>query len=278
MKKIFILKSLSLIAICAMLFTSCYKKFDPKSYQPAFTINGYTSSAEIGQGHLVGYWAFDGNYVDSISNAAATGVGTTFTGGFKGQAMQGAAGGYVISDLPNAIKNSPSFTVDFWINSPQNTSGILTPICVARTDQFWGALDMFYENGSTATSANLKCHVNAQSEVWFTNGFVSNPWSGWQNIALTYNAATSTFTLYQGGTALASQTAAGLGNLVFPATATKIIFGTEQFNCTPSLGTAGGSQGWAGYLAGQMDEIRIYNTALTASDLQALIVLQGKGK
>jgi hypothetical protein len=69
-----------------------------------------------------------------------------------------------------------------------------------------------------------------------------------------------------------------LGNAAFPAGASKIIFGTEQFQTTPSLGTAGGTQGWAGYLTGQLDEVRIYDVALSASDLKALIILQGKGK
>lgn len=275
MKKII---AILIMAGVAMGLSSCYKKFDPKSYQPLFTINGYTSVSEIGQGSLVGYWAFDGNYVDSISKTGATGVGTSFTNGFRGQALQGAANGYAISDLPNAIKNMTSFTIDYWINTPQNTTGILAPIVIARTDQFWGSLDMFFENGSTATSANLKVHYNGQSEVWFTNGMVSNPWGSWQNIALTYDAGTSTFTLYQNGNAVASNTSAGLGNLVFPATATKIIFGTAQFQTSPSLGTAGGPQSWASYLTGQMDEVRIYNKALSPSDLQALIVLQGKGK
>jgi hypothetical protein len=278
MKKIFVKKGLPLLMLCSVLFSSCYKKFDPKSYQPAFTVNGYTSSAAIGAGSLVGYWAFNGSYVDSVSNTAATGVNTSFTGGFKGQALQGSANGYVISDLPTAIKNLKSFTIDYWINTPINSTGILAPIVISRTNEFWGALDMFFENGSTAVSGNLKVHFNGQSEVWFTNGFISNPWGSWLNIGLTYDAASSTFTLYQNGTKVASQTAAGLGNLVFPNTATKIIFGTEQFQTTPSLGTAGGAQGWASYLTGQMDEVRIYNKALSASDLQALIVLQGKGK
>ncbi len=278
MKKYIIKKSLPLLLICGTLLTSCYKKFDTKSYQPAFTINGYTSVAEIGQGSLVGYWAFDGSYVDSVSETTGTGVATSFTGGFKGQALQGVNNGYVISDLPNAIKNLTSFTIDFWINTPQNTSSMIAPICISRSDQFWGALDMFYENGSTATSANFKAHFFGQSEVWFTTAFLVNPWNSWQNIALTYDATSSTFTLLQGGNAVATQSAAGLGNLVFPATATKIIFGTEQFECSPSLGTAGGTQPWAGYLTGQMDEVRIYSKVLSASDIQALIVLQGKGK
>ncbi|HLK30828.1 MAG TPA: LamG domain-containing protein [Puia sp.] len=267
-----------MILIGVVFLSSCYKSFDPKSYQPTFTINGYASSADIGQGSLVAYWAFDGNYLDSVSNTAGTGVNTSFGTGFKGQALQGSATGYVISDLPNAVKNLTSFTIDFWINTPQNTSGIIAPIVISKTDDFWGALDMFYENGSTATSANFKIHYKGQSEVWFTNGNLANPWNAWQNIAVTYDATTSTFSLYQGGGLVASTTSAGLGNLAFPSTATSIIFGTEQFQTEPSLGTAGGAQGWASYLTGQLDEVRIYNKALTTSDLQALIILQGKGK
>jgi hypothetical protein len=278
MKKIFQITGLAMLVGCTMLFSSCYKKFDPASYQPPFTINGFTSVAEIGGGSLVGYWAFDGNYIDSVSKVAATGVNTSFTGGFKGQALQGSSTGYVISDLPNAIKNLKSFTINYWLKSPINSTGILTPITISRSDQFWGALDMFFENGSSATSGNLKVHYNGQSEVWFTNGFFTNPWDSWQNVTLTYDAGTSMFTLYQNGNAVAKQEAAGLGNLVFPNTATKLIFGTAQFQTTPSLGTAGGSQGWASYLTGQMDEVRIYSKALTASEIQALMVLQGKGK
>ena len=278
MKKICINNSLPILLICGLLFSSCYKKYDPKTYQPSFTINGYTSVAEIGAGSLVGYWAFDGAYIDSISKTAGTGVNTSFSGGFKGLALQGAEKGYVISDIPNAIRNLKSFTIDYWLKTA-NTSGLITPITISRTYEFWGAMDMFYEKGGrTDATANLKVHYNGQSEVWFTSGFISNPWNTWQNIGLTYDAATSTFTLFQNGNVVASQTAAGLGELAFPATATKLIFGTEQFQTTPSLGTAGSAQDWAGYLTGQLDEVRIYNKALSQPELQAMIVLQGKGK
>lgn len=266
------------LAICGLLFSSCYKEFDPKSYQPVFSINGYASSSEIGAGHLVGYWAFEGHYKDSVSGAEATGVNTSFSSGFVGKAMQGGANAYAICDLPAGIKNVKSFTIDFWINTPQNTSGIITPITISKDDDFWGSLDMFYENGSTANSATFKVHIKAQSEVWFTNPVLANPWNAWQNIALSYDAATSTFSVYQGGGLVASTTSAGLGDLVFQNTASKLIFGTEQFNCTPSLGTAGGSQGWADYLRGKIDEVRIYDKALSTTELQSLIVLQGKGK
>lgn len=280
MKKIQI-KNMLLLITGTMLLSSCYKSFDPNSYKPTFTIGGYATSGDVGKGHLVGYWAFDGSYIDSVSGTVATGVNTGFSNGFKGQALQGSANGYAISDLPAAIKNVKSFTIDFWINTPQNTSSAIAPISISNVNDFWGALDMFYENGSTASSANFKVHYGwKQANNWFTTAFLSNPWNAWQNIAVTYDAGSSTFNLYQGGslTTGGSLTVAGLGNASFVDGATKIIFGTEQFQTTPSLGTAGGAQGWAGYLPGQLDEVRIYDVALSASDLKALIILQGKGK
>ena len=192
MKKIQI-KNMALLIAGSALLASCYKSFDPDSYKPTFTVGGYASSADVGQGHLVGYWAFDGSYIDSVSGTVATGVNTGFSNGFKGQALQGSANGYAISDLPAAIKNLKSFTIDFWINTPQNTAAT-APISISNLDDFWGALDMFYENGSTATSANLKVHYGwDQANNWFTTAFLSNPWNAWQNIALTYDATTFTF-------------------------------------------------------------------------------------
>ncbi len=279
MKNICFKNSLLIVFISSIILTSCYKSFDPNSYKPVFTVNGYASSNDIGKGSLVAYWAFDGSTIDSVSQTVGTAVNTSFATGFKGQALQGASNGYVISDLPSAIKNIGSFTIDFWINTPQNTNGIVTPICITKDNDFWSSLEMFYENGSTGTSANFKIHFNdGTHEVWFTTAYLTNPWNAWQNIAVTYDASTSTFSLYQGGTFVASQTAAGLGNIAFSSAATQIVFGTEQFQCDPSIGTAGGAQGWASYLTGQLDEVRVYNTALSASDLQALIILQGKGK
>ncbi len=266
-----------LLAAVGVVFSSCYKKFDAGSYAPAFTISGYTSSSAIAPSNLVGYWAFEGSYVDSVSSIAATGVGTTFVNGFKGKAMQGADKGYVICDVPSAIANLHSFTISYWINTPLNTSGIVGTVNVSRTDDFWGNLDMFYENGGTATSTVFKSHINNNGNgAWVVNT-INNPWNTWMNVTLTYDQATSTFTTYINGSSVGSTTQAGFGSLTFQ-NATKLIFGTVQFQTTPSLGTAGGSQGWASYLTGSMDEIRIYNKALSTTEIGALVVLQGKGK
>jgi hypothetical protein len=197
------------MAIISMLFTSCYKNFDPNSFQPAFTINGFTSSASIESASLVGYWAFEGSYVDSISKTVGTGVNTGFTPGIVGQAMQGANNGYVISDIPKALKGLGSFTIDFWINTPQIT-GETAPISISDNANFWGALDIYYDNNSstTATSSPFKVHLNDATnntgDIWLTSWTLPSPWNSWQNIGLTYDQSTAKFVLYQNGTIVGS--------------------------------------------------------------------------
>jgi len=287
MKKIFIKKSSPLLLICCVVVTSCYQKFDTKSYQPAFTVNGYTSSAEIGSGSLVGYWAFDGSLIDSISKTAGTNAGTTFANGFKGQALNlnVSAKSYVTAAPSNAIKGLSSFTISFWVNptfvdanNDKAIDGILGFVNLARTDDFWGNIDWFVENNSTTSAAIIKAHVvGGTKDAWVTLNNVSNLFGVWSNHTLTYNAGSSTLTYYINGAPVSSTAAGWTGPIQFPSIG-QMAFGTVQFMTTPSLTTTHGSEPWASYLTGLMDEVRIYNKALTASDIQALTVLQGKGK
>jgi hypothetical protein len=56
------------------------------------------------------------------------------------------------------------------------------------------------------------------------------------------------------------------------------VLGAVQFQTTPSLTTSHGSEPWASWLTGSLDEVRVYNTPLTQEEVNALVVLQGKGK
>ena len=56
-----------------------------------------------------------------------------------------------------------------------------------------------------------------------------------------------------------------------------MVFGTVQFQTSPSL-TTHGPEDWASHLTGTIDEVRVYNKALNEGDINALVVLQGKGK
>lgn len=258
--------------------SSCYKKFDADSYKPALSIGGYSSSKDVGAANLVGYWSFDGSLVDSVSKTAGTNTGTSFVNGVKGKAMQGADQSYVLFNPPTALQNLQSFSVAMWVNSPQNTSGIVGLIDIANTASFWGNLTVFFENGSTADKAVLKIHVNNNGkDAWLGNYEVQNIWNVWTHIAATYDAASSTFKVFVNGARIAEKTEANFGPLVFN-NATKMVFGTVQFQTTPSLTSATANQSWASYLKGGLDEVRIYNKALSEGDINALVRLEGRGK
>lgn len=272
--------STSFVALALLVagLSSCKKDFNPKSYAPPLSIGGYTSTKSIAAANLVGYWAFDGSLVDSVSNTMGTGTSTTFAKGFEKQALQGGAKAYVVSNTPDAIQNMTSFTVMAWVYSPQNTNGIVGILDIAHADNFWGNLTMFWENGSTPTTGNLKIHVNNNGvDAWLGNFTVNNPWNKWTNVGVSYDETTSTFKIYVNGSVLATQTQAGYGPVHFQL-ASKMVFGTVQFQTTPSLTTATGSQDWASYLTGQLDEVRIYNKALTGTEISAIVGLEGRGK
>ena len=67
------------------------------------------------------------------------------------------------------------------------------------------------------------------------------------------------------------------GNIKF-INATAIAFGAFQFQTNPSLTTAATAQTWATDFAGALDEFRIYDRALTAQEVSALVTLERQGR
>jgi hypothetical protein len=277
----------AVISFTGLLLTSCYKEFDPSTYQPAFEINGYSSIKQIQPGKLVSYWAFDQSLIDSVSSAAATNDGSAFTGGFIGKGLDlNVDNKSNITFVPSStIKNLHSFTISFWVkptfvdkDGDGGIDGILGLFNVANNSDFWGYLDWFVENGSNPTSATLKIHFKGtgSADTWVVKSGVSGFFGTWSNHTLTYDATTSMVTYYMNGSVLVpATTTPWTGNLDWSGIGT-IVMGCVQFQANPSLGTAGGTQGWASWLTGNMDEVRVYSTALTATEVNALVVLQGK--
>src|ERR1700704_6286629 len=110
--KIYIL-TLTLISVG---LSSCLKEFNPKSYAPPLVINGYTATSQVAKSSLVGYWAFNGSLVDSVSGTAAINTTTSFAKGEVGQGLQGALNSYVLAAPAASISGLQSYTISFWIN------------------------------------------------------------------------------------------------------------------------------------------------------------------
>jgi hypothetical protein len=279
MKKIFY-KSFLVVALLSLGLVSCLKQFDPSSYAPPLNIGGYTSVKQIAAANLVGYWSFNDNLIDSVSNTAGTATGTTFTTGYEGKALQGALNGYVLATPSTAIKSLQSFTTTLWINTPPPSTGIIGFFSLANTANFWGNIDMFFENGSSNTNGKVRIHITqGTTDYTYSVDNVQNLFGSWVNIAFSYDAATSTCTLYVNGSSVSGGTISAplTGALNFTSVG-QLVFGCVQFQTTPSQTSATGSQGWASYLTGQLDEVRVYNKALASTDISAIVALESKGK
>lgn len=270
-------------AVSSLMFISCYKKFDTDSYAPAFTIGGFSSVAQIQPSALVGYWAFDGNLIDSVSGAMGTNTGTTFAAGFKGQSMQGGLNNYVLFTPGAAVKSIHSFTLSYWVKTPPPSTGIVGMIGLSNPTAFWGNIDIFFENGSTNDAGKFRAHIsNGATDKEIAKDGVVNFFDTWTSITLSYDGASSTSKLYKDGIlidtkVLTSNGTTPLGNVDFTNSGS-LVFGCNQFMTTPSLTTAHGAEGWASFLTGQLDEVRLYNSILTDKEVNAMVILQGKGK
>ena len=277
MKKINIKQTL-LFALSVLLFGSCYQKFDPATYAPPLNIGGYSSSRQIAPANLVGFWSFNGSLIDSVSNTSGVNVGTSFSPGFKELGLQGANNSYVLFTPGAAITGMHSFTIAYWVNSPLNTNGIVGLVNLSNTTGFWGNIDMYFENGSTLDAAKFRAHVtNGAIDRWVNKDGLPNVFTKWTHFAFSYDAASETFKLYVNGSLTVTQPEIGFGPINFTNSG-QMVFGTVQFQTNPSLTSGSTNQPWASYLTGQLDEVRIYNKAISDSEVSALVLLEGRGK
>ena len=269
-------------ALLSVGLSSCQKKYDPSSFAPPLNIGGYTSASEVAKENLVAYWGFNDNLVDSVSNTPGVNTGTTFGLGVKGQALQGALDSYVLTTPSAAVTGLKSFTTMFWVNTPPPSTGVIGLFSLAKTNTFWGNIEVFIENNSTNANGMLRIHISAgpagTDDKTLAVDNIINLFDRWVHVAISYDQATSTATLYINGSKVKDAVLAGLsGPLNFTNTG-KIVFGTPQFQTTPSQTTGSGSQSWASFLTGQLDEVRIYNKALTIDEIGAISKLEGRGK
>lgn len=287
-------KILFLAGTAAVTFflASCLKKFNSDSYMPEKSYGGFTNSNQIEPNHLVAYWSFNGNLNDSSGkespNLTGTNNGCTFTTGIKGQALEIGAGNYVVFNNPGTIiPNLKSFTITFWMNATQNTQYGYGIFSIASSQNFWGNLDIYMDNGSTANTSPFKVHMsngNAKNTDQFQAVTMSNPWNQWVQVAITYDSSSTTstnFNIYQNGVSIYStllkDTTNNYGPLKF-VNANAFVIGTWQFETNPSLTSATSAQPWAGSFGGALDEFRIYDKALSAGEVNSLFKLEKAGR
>lgn len=286
------LTAFSLVVSSALLFTAC-KKDDDVALNP---IDGYNNSNEVAATNLKAHWSFEGVTKEDISGVDVNAsLRNSFVTGPKGSALHLDSGYLKYPAIPN-IKSGTSlnsFTVSCWVNM-KNKGNSFTQLfslapSVANAGDIWGNINLGAETGwFPATSDTL---VPKFLMVTTSNGNQDNrpdpngtPPIGvfhgankWSHIVTTWNAATSKLQMYGDTVHISAyDTRGGVTNVTFKDNDAFII--GSILNSELGYTAQGPNPDWAKWFTGSIDEIRVYNKALSTDEIQALWKLEKVGR
>jgi hypothetical protein len=203
---------------------------------------------------LLAYYQAEGNANDSAGTHNGTLInGASFGAGQFGQAFQlNGTNQYVsVPDDPAWAFGANAFTISLWANFSsirQGSVGSLPNVFVAQDNGGGGTNKwVFFYDGL----GDLAFHINGPGSAFLTAPTTFTPAVGaWHMFSITRSA--STYTFYGDGVSLGTASS----SLSIP-------------DATVPM-TIGESEG-IGFLAGRIDDVRIYNQALSATEIAALV-------
>lgn len=267
-----------LFAVIFLALASCKKLSQP-------SLGDYPKDSSPPGGPLKFYASFDatksGNVFDSIrANFGSINSGSLVPGGVSGaaddSALQTTNNGYVNFPSANDFSKATSFTIAFWLKvtlaqkDHNNADGILA---FASSNNFWSNAVVFADHeSSTSDSMQLKFHfANGSGDNWDFAGYVGdsrwpNMYDGqWHHVAFVYDATAHTATLYRDGAQFDQKTNE---TIAFDNAPSSLIVG--GFQEAAGIVDNYADNSWMSAFPGLLDNIRLYGTALSASDVQAL--------
>jgi hypothetical protein len=266
-------------AICLVFVAgSCKKLSRPE-------LGNYPKDANPPGGPLKFYTAFDGattnslmNAVDSIRANFPSDNPLTQIAGISGKAVQGDGTKFIkyagANDFPSTLS---SFTVSFWEKRngiPNGNASFLFTIPSGNNQ--WGnygfSMFLLFDWGAwtPTSSATVKFYMvddNCHCDTWLTwegaNKVPNVQDNNWHHMAFVYDATTSKLTLYVDGVANANVPQwSGHGGLKVDASQVQGL----NIGGNTNLGKLGWGMNWEGGL----DQFRLYNKALSGSEVSAL--------
>lgn len=284
--------------LTSSLLTSC--KEDEATLPP---IGGYNNADEVASTNLVAYWGLNNDPKEAKSGVAPEKTeNASYTTGIKGQALS-LSNGYLryptIAGL-NRATGFASFTVSAWINTKNSgtaATGIFALNEATSAAKDWGQLiNVMLETSSyKATSDTLvlkgvlgqyaggtrEGHDNLNNFGTIGTDYQIVKGAGkWTQIVMKYDASTSAIDIYGNGTVVSNKNFrirkdGKLGALVFPTSTTVLIGAFANQNTGYPNSSV---QVWQSLFNGQIDEIRVWNKALSDGDISALYQLESAGR
>ena len=218
-------------------------------------------------------------FADSISGYPSffPNSATTYAPGVRGTAYQGSLGTFLHYYNANDFGSATSFTVSFWLNvtlaqkDNVNADGILA---LSSTSNFWSNMVVYadHSTGGNSDSMDLKFHfANGSGDNWDFAGYTGSArWphmydGKWHHVAFVYDATTKTATLYRDGVQFDKKTNE---TIAFDGKASQFVVGgfQEAVNIVDTYA----KNSWMSGFPGLLDNIGLYNAALSAADVAAL--------
>jgi len=214
--------------------------------------SGYNQSAEGSatfQSDLVAYWKFDEGTGITASDSSGNGNhGTLVNGpqwstGIAGKALyfNGSNNNVLVPDS-NSLDLTGPYTLSAWVN-PATPFADFRSILVKNYRYYLYSSVVGYCGDGTPLGGFSGVDNNIVCDS------ISIPANTWTNISLAYDGLT--LTLYRNGVSVASSTA------------------SEQISPTPGTLQIGASE-YGEFFKGLIDEVRVYNRALTSSEIQSI--------
>jgi hypothetical protein len=293
--------AIATISIALLGIEACSKK---SSGPPApVLIGGYASSDSVASANLVAYWPFDGNVNDVKGGLSGSASGVTYATGIRGQAYQGASGSYATAVPGSSLAGLTSFSLSVWYQLPtQPASGDPGGMFFMGSSTNPNEIILETEHYSPVSGDSVKIHHgfdNVGSAGW--QGFTLESYDTvaigkWVHLVMTYDGGSSTYTFYQNAIPTGVSSAFSNGGYITPTTIldgpppvgsgtpatttmgslnlssdppTSIVIGTWPVGL---YGVSPTSLGGNGSYVGQMDELRIFNKALTQLEVSGLFL------
>ncbi len=270
--------------VTGMVFSSCKKdenvpddgKIDPGTIATANLIAYFPFESEPAAGAAVENSGSTITYVKKVGAAS-------FAVGRRGNGYKGAATeAYLEYNVTGAtaLKTMDEFSMACWIKTPSTTSGAAKIFALNGGDGFMGNLTLIQESQPSGDSVDMKMYLfDSESPEWKgqdirkqSDKFLNDKWF---HVVGVYRKGSSEEEFYANGKRVFSQIRyAGpvpttgpqplLGPIKLGADMTKIYFGVwpQQIAGTP--------ESWMTYFKGMVDELRIYNKALSNAEIADL--------